>query len=511
MPRALTTQECDELVKKFIVGANIAKAAGVDGVELHAAHGYLINQFLSPYTNKRDDAYGGTFEKRMKFIHDIILGVRATCGPDFIISVRISADEFVEGGLKIEDSVKISKLLESYGINVINVSAGIYESSSTIVEDYVYKQAWKKHLAAQIKKNVSIPVIAVNNIKRPEVAEELLQEGVCDYVALGRQQLADPQWGNKSKAGIEDEIRPCIACLYCFKEIGQVRNIKCTVNARAGRELEFEKFKNDGNNRLVAVIGGGPAGMEAARVLALRGFKVTLFEKTAKLGGTLNVADKPPHKEYLTWLSNNLEAQIKKLGVEIKLNTEATIESIKTLNPYAVFVALGGNAVKPKLEGIDNKNVYMAEDVILGKVKFKDKNLLVIGGGVTGLETAEVTGVDNKVTVVEMQNKVGTALYHVILIRLMARLKGLGDEVKGKHKLESIQDKSVTLKNLDNSEVLNKEADPVILALGVCPDKSLVEKIKDSFSVVKVVGDAQDAGLISDAIREGFEKAFVLE
>jgi len=220
MPRALTTEECDAIMKAFVKGAVLAKTAGADGIELHAAHGYLLNQFLSPYTNKRTDKYGGNFTNRIRILAEIITAIKHLCGPDFPISVRISADEFVEGGLKLEDGIKIARTLESYGVDVINVSCGIYESGITIVEPNSYAQGWKKHLASAIRKNVKVPVIAVNNIKTPDVAEQLLEEGVCDFVGIGRGQLADPEWSNKAKRDESDYIRKCIGCLYCFEELG---------------------------------------------------------------------------------------------------------------------------------------------------------------------------------------------------------------------------------------------------------------------------------------------------
>lgn len=509
MPRALTTEECEMLIKKFIKGAVIAKMAGCDGVELHAAHGYLINQFLSPYTNKREDKFGGNFEKRMRFIQDIIYGIRQSCGPDFIISVRISADEFVPGGLTLEDSIEIARRLEYLGIDCINVSTGIYESSYTIVEDYVFEQGWKRKYAQEIKKHVKMPVIACCNIKRPEVAEELLETDVCDYVALGRQQLADPEWGNKSKAGLEDEIRPCVGCLYCFKEIGSIRTIKCTVNARLGREVEFSEFKKDGDGRKVVVVGGGPGGMEAARVLAIRGFDVTLMEKSDKLGGTLNVADKPPHKEYLTWLINNLKSQITKLGVDIKLNCEANVDEIKKYNPYAVIAAVGGHPTVLPIPGIDKENVVLAEDVISGKVDIKGKNVAIIGGGVTGLETAEMFGGDCTASIYEMAGAVGTSLYATVARRLIARVEATGTKIFTGTRLLSIGDGEITVSDASGS-TRNEKADVIVLAMGVTPNRSIADEIEAAFDNVKVIGDAKKAGLISDAIREGFEKAFII-
>ena len=201
MPREMTTEEIEGLVKKFVAGAKIAQIAGIDGVELHGAHGYLIGQFMSPLTNKRTDKYGGSFVNRMRFVTEIILGIRHICGPNFPISVRIDGDEFVEGGITQEEAIKMARYLESIGVDAINVSSGTYESAVTIIEPVSYPEGWKKHLAEGIKKSVKIPVIACNNVKTPEVAERLLAEGICDFIALGRAQLADSEFGKKAMEG----------------------------------------------------------------------------------------------------------------------------------------------------------------------------------------------------------------------------------------------------------------------------------------------------------------------
>lgn len=256
MPRELSTEEVEELVRKFVFGAYIAKTAGIDGVEIHGAHGYLVGQFLSPLTNLRTDKYGGSLEGRMSFLNEIVLGIKKTCGAGFPVSVRIDGDEFVSGGITLDEAIQTAKHLESIGVDCINVSSGTYESSNTIIEPISYPQGWKKHLSMTIKQAVQIPVIACDVIRKPEFAESLLQEGNTDFVALGRAQLADPEWGNKAARGKEAEIRTCISCLYCIQEVMECKVIKCAVNARVGRELEFAEPTKDGAGKVVAVIGG---------------------------------------------------------------------------------------------------------------------------------------------------------------------------------------------------------------------------------------------------------------
>jgi len=511
VPRELTTAECEAMVKKFVKGAVIAKTAGIDGVEIHAAHGYLVNQFISPYTNKRTDKYGGDFFNRMRFVTEIIQGIRFACGPKFPISVRISADEFIEGGLTLKDTVKIARYLESIGIDAINVSCGTYESGYTIIEPACMPEGWKKDLAKTIKANVKIPVIAVNNIKHPEVAEALLEERVCDFVGIGRGHLADPEWGNKAKYGKEDQLRKCIGCMNCFKIANAGRPIECTVNPLIGREefLGDDKLIRNGNGRAVAVIGGGPGGMQAAYVLAKRGYKVVLFEKEASLGGTLNIADKPPYKKLITELIETMAAQLKALDVEVRLKTEATVETIKKLNPYGVILAVGGKPIIPNLPGMDRPNVHTAEDVLSGKIVLKDRNIAIIGGGVTGLETAEVLAKDNKVAVIEMMNEVGASLYPSVRALLLKRLNEAGVEIVTGHSLDSIKEEEIVMRVTTTAFETSRKADTVVLAIGVKARKEIVDEFEEAFDKVTSVGDACKPGLIGDAIKEANDKAFV--
>jgi len=279
MPRELTMVEVEDLVKKFVEGARRAKMAGFDAVEIHGAHGYLINSFMSPYTNKRIDKYGGSFEGRMRFPLEIIEGIRKVVGEDFPIIFRLSGDEFVDGGLTIEDTKKIAKVLEDTSVNAIDVSAGIYESIDMLIQPMYYERGCIVYLAEKIKKSVNIPVITVGRINDPILAEKVLQEGKADFVAIGRGLIADPEFAKKTREGRLNEIRKCIACNYCISRILGRRRLACTVNPEVGKEREY-KIRRVEKPKKVLVVGGGPAGMEAARIAALRGHKVTLCEKT---------------------------------------------------------------------------------------------------------------------------------------------------------------------------------------------------------------------------------------
>lgn len=510
-PRELTTAECEALAKKFVTGAVIAQRSGIDGVELHAAHGYLINQFISPYTNKRTDKYGGDFYNRMRFITEIILGIQAACGPKFPIVVRIDGCEFVEGGMTIADGVKVARYLESLGIAALNVSAGTYESGYSVIEPACLPEGWKRHLAEEVKKNVKIPVIAANNIKHPSFAESLLEENVCDFVAIGRCHLADPEWGNKAKTGRDHEIRKCIGCMNCFKVANTGRAITCTVNPNLGRELQYNEqtLNKNGANRKIAVIGGGPGGMQAAIILAKRGYSVVIYDKNTQLGGTMILAAKPDHKELLGEFIETMIGEIEALDIEVKLNTEATVDMVKELNPYGVILACGGNDIIPNVPGVHGANVYSAEDVLLDKAGLEGKKVAVIGGGVTGLETAEMLSKKNQVTIIEMMNDVGTTLYASVKAMLLKRLSEAGVTIMTGHALTGIQDNKINLMIASSAFETELETDAVVLALGVRTRNTLIEEFEEAFEKVTTVGNASTPGDIVKAIQEGNDKAYV--
>ncbi|MBR2826128.1 MAG: FAD-dependent oxidoreductase [Erysipelotrichaceae bacterium] len=510
-PRALTTEEVEAMVRKFVTGAVIAQKAGVDGVEIHAAHGYLVSQFLSPYTNKRTDKYGGSFEARLRFITEIIMGIKAYCGPKFPISVRMNGDDFLPGGITLEDSVKIAVYLEKLGVACINVSCGMYDSGSTIIEPSYFAEGWKKHLSTAIKKAVSIPVIAVDNIKHPSVAEALLEEGASDFVGIARGFLADANWGVKAKKGEDLYIRKCLGCMECFRILNDGLPLGCTLNPILGREFEYgeDKLVRNGNGTPVAVIGGGPAGMQAALVLAKRGFKTTLFEAGDKLGGTVNLAAMPPNKGMLTEFVETQKAEIEKAGVEVRLNAKADLETLKACGVKAVFLATGGKAVRPNLPGIEK--AVTAEDVLAGKAEAKG-DLVIVGGGVTGLETAELLGKDHKVTVVEMLDKVGGNLYPSVVMHLAQEIMKQGGAIAKSTALVSVEDNGVKVKDTKTEEEKFIPADTVILAMGVRSERPLISELCEEFGDnVVLVGDADRPGQIYDALHSAYNRAFVFE
>ena len=511
-PRPLTTEEVEAMVKKFVIGAVIAQKSGVDGVEIHAAHAYLVSQFLSPHTNKRTDKYGGSFEGRMRFITEIIMGIKAMCGPKFPISVRMNGSDYLDDGITEEDAIMQAKYLEKLGISAINVSCGTYDSGATIIEPNYFAEGWKKHLAANIRKEVSIPVIAVCNIKHPAVAEQLLEEEFADFVGIARGQLADPDWGIKAKTGKDLLIRKCLGCMECFRILNDGLPLGCTLNPVLGREFEWgdEKLVKNGNNRTVAVIGGGPAGMEAALVLAKRGFKTMLYEAKDRLGGTVNLAAIPPHKGMLSEYIETMEAQLKEAGVDIILNTPATLETLKDHGTEAVFLATGGKPILPNIPGIEK--AVTAEAVLEDPTLAKGENLVIIGGGVTGLETAETFAPDHNVTVVEMLDKVGGNLYPSIVMHLAQEIMKNGGAIAKGKQLTAVEDGAVTVKDTKSGEESKIPADTVILAMGVRANRPDVDALCEAFGDnLVLVGDACKPGQIYDALHSAHDKAFVFD
>jgi 2,4-dienoyl-CoA reductase-like NADH-dependent reductase (Old Yellow Enzyme family)/thioredoxin reductase len=519
---AMTIEQIEDMVDKFVNAAVRLKKAGIDGVELHGAHGYLINQFLSPYTNKRTDKYGGSLENRMRFLEEIIIGIREKCGKDYPLIVRLSVDEFLgyvglpEKGLHIEESVKIAKRLEELGVDALDISCGIYETMNVAWEPSSFEQGWKIHLPETIKKAVNIPVIGVAVIRDPEYADQMIKEGKIDFAGSARQHYADPEWSNKAKEGKVNEIRKCISCLHCMETLmkADLSDIpcQCGINIQSGREYEYNDFKEDGEGKVVAIIGAGPAGLEAARVLAIRKYKPVIFEKSDKLGGQLELANKPPKKEKINWLIDYLKYQIEKAEVEIRYNTVPTIESLKELNPYAVFIAQGSNPIIPRsIPGIEGENVLSAVDILNGKVKLNNKKIAVVGSGMTGLETAHYLAENsNDVSVFEMADEIGPGLYFQNLIDVMSHIEPLGVKLYPKHKLVKIEENKVTFENTETGENEYYDFDYIVISLGTAPNKELIDEIKSAFDKVSVLGDAKKVGRIRNAMETGFISAYNL-
>lgn len=516
--RALKTEEIKELVIEFGAAARRVQLAGADGVELHGAHGYLIQEFLSPYTNRRTDEYGGSFENRMRFITEIIAEIRRQCGKDFPIIARISVDEFyreigdpADEGITLDEGIRIAKKLEECGIDAIDVSSASYETMNYWLEPTSFQTGWRSYLAKAVKENVSIPVLAANLIRSPEQAEQQLEEGIQDFISLGRPLLADPDWANKAKSGHPEDIRRCICCLWCFESMlnGAVRNKpgQCAVNPRTCREVGIPKEpKKDGDGRIVAIVGAGPAGLTAAEMLGKRGFQPIVFEKMPFTGGQLQLADKPPRKEKIDWCFEDLEHAARKAGAEIRLNTKADAASLKELQPYAVIVATGGDAVHPSIPGADQPHVCTVTEILNGSVKLEGKAVAVIGSGMTGLETADLLAEQgNQVTIVEMADEIAPGIYHQHTDDILPRLQSLGVEILTGWKLACIGQKDITLEPSCGGAQIQKPAQQVVMSVGVRSNNGLYEEIKNQFERVFLIGDAKKIGRIAQATHGAYD------
>ena len=511
--RGLTKLGIKKLVRQFVDGAVRVKKAGCDGVELHAAHGYLIQQFLSPNTNRRNDEYGGSLENRMRFLMEIIDGIRRECGADFPIIVRLSVDEMYEKigqkgkGYDLQEGLKMAKALSDKGIDAIDVSSAAYDTFNYWLEPTTFECGWRKYLAAEVKKVVDIPVLAANLIRSPEQAEQQLEDGIQDFVSLGRPLLADPHWVNKVEQGRENTVKRCICCLYCFESMEnnayRYTHGNCSVNPFMGRDNV--KLKQNGNGRKVVVVGSGVAGLTAAELFSKRGFDVTVLEKSQTYGGQINLADKPPHKEKLHWCVDDLYTNAVQNGVKFEFDTLATPEILDALSPEVVINATGANAVFPK--PFQKENVCTVTDILNGNVVLNDKKVAVIGSGMTGLETSELLCEQgNKVSIIEMADEIAPGAYFQQLDDALPKLKAAGTQFFASSKLTEIQSDCVVVENTKTGEKKNIAADFVVLSLGCRPDNSLLDEIKDgkSYKVINI-GDSVKIGRIANATQAAFD------
>ena len=511
IPHELTIAEIEELEDKFAYSISKAKEAGYDGVELHGAHGYLINQFVSPFSNRRTDKYGGTLKNRMRFPLNIIKKTFEKVGEGYALTYRISADEFVEGGLTIEDSKIIGMILEQAGIKAIHVSGGVYKTGHLPSAPYQARTALFTDMAKEMKSVLNIPVIAVNKINTPFVAESVLAQEKADFVAIGRASIADPYFPKKVMEGRLDDIVPCIACDQgCQGKIGVGKPVSCLVNPRTGREGEYnlEKVKEA---KKVMVIGGGLAGMQAAVVAAQKGHKVELFEKAEKLGGQWLLASVPPSKEIFSSLVIYLKSQIAKLDVKVNMNTQVGEELIHEFNPDHIILATGANPIEIKLPGMEkHPKISQANDILSGKV-LPGREVVVIGGGLVGVETAEHMAVHgSKVSVLEMRKTHLEEMPGMPKAFMMESLKHNRVDIHLWARVEEIRENCVVVSKvskIDGSEYKEEiYADHIIMAIGSKPDITLEDFIIERYAYT-VVGDSTGVADGIESIKEGYEAA----
>lgn len=528
MPREMTTAEVKLLIEHFAEGAEKAREGGFDGVELVGNGGYLMNQFLSPLTNQRNDEYGGDFERRMRFPVEVVRRIRERVGAGFPISYRASGDEFMKGGNRQEEMKTVVKALENAGIDLMNVTAGWHQSFLPLASMDVPRGTYV-YLAEGIKQVVKIPVIACNRINNPFLAEQILVNDQADMVGMGRPFLTDPEWPNKAAEGRYDEIRQCTACdQRCLDAVFALKEITCTFNPAAGREKEYAVVPAT-KKKKVMVIGGGPAGMETARTLAERGHQVTLFERARKLGGQLNLAAVPPGRGEFADAVRYLSSELYRVGVRVELGKEADADTVKKLKPDAVVVATGATPLCPDITGVEGDNVVWAWDVLEQRAAL-GKRVVVVGGGAVGMETAlfiakqgpmsvesavflaqggaldAETAVRStlrgpEVTILEMLERIGQDMGPTTRSSIRFALRLHNVNIVTRATVRRISDAGVIYEREGKEELA--EADTVVIATGSKSENGLFDALQGVIPEVYQIGDCVKARTACEAIEEG--------
>lgn len=522
--RAMATEEVLEMIDLFSEAAWRVKQAGFDAVELHAAHGYLISQFMSPYLNRRIDRFGGSFENRMRFPLAIIDQIQKKCGKDFPILVRYSVDEWVSGGRELEESKLVAQVFEEAGVAALDLSQCVQESPGAGFDPMYYPEGWTMYASEEIKKIVNIPVINSHTLRDPDHCETLLAEGKTDMIGLARQLLADPYWPVKAKYGKVKEIRKCISCLTgCWQESMMAKKeIGCAINPACGN-MAYADMKKTQKSATVAVVGGGPAGMEAARIATVRGHKVTLFEKSGELGGAILGCCMVPGKEKMKWYADWIRNQIKELGVEVKLRTEPTVEELKGFD--LVLNATGAISYIPEVFGNRDKVIGFEEVIACPKVncefnpgdrkatKVGDR-VLIWGDHYAAADTATyLASIGKQVTIVTEKHEFGSSVEVIHMYVLRKRFKQTDAEAlvskPFKYPVKVIENS--TLYEVRDSEVVVEDKNfkrttlqiDTVVSCHTRSNVALLNKLKAAGIKVVNAGDAVRPRNLNSAVTEG--------
>ncbi len=496
-----------EIIESYGKAAKLCKDVGYDMVQVHAAHGWLFNQFMSPLFNHRNDEFGGSLENRVRFLSLALDAVRAAVGPGFPIELRMNGDDFLDGGLTLPDYVEIAKMVEDK-VDMFNISCGNHEDPAMFCRTHpnsFFPRGVNVYLSAEIKKHVKKPVACVGSLNDPAQMEEIIASGQADMVEIGRALVADPYLPKKALEGRTEDISPCLRCYECFGATGQLEMIKCTVNPTQGQQLEEKhgvpapEFK-----KKILVVGGGPAGMEAAITAAKRGHDVTLVEKESRLGGNLHPAGSAFFKEDIKKLCTVLERRVQEAGVKVILNKTVDGDFVEGFAPDALFVAIGSNELKPPIKGIDGENVVMAIDAELHPEKL-GRRVVIMGGGLVGAEAAcSFASEGHEVAIVEMKPDVAMEVNSFYRGGLMPHVKESA-KLYVDTKVKEITDKGVMVENADGTFLV--EADSVVCALGFRPKVAEVDELCDRVEEYYVIGDCNRVAMIYQAMDAGYHAA----